>query len=175
MRACVCMLALVLAAAPVSGALAQSADASVQEASDAPRHQVVRPNWRKIPTGDEMERFYPEAAMRRRTGGRVVMQCKVAREGTLYACSIISETPPNAGFGAAALKLAPYFEMTPQMEDGRPIDGGVVRIPVVFNIDGAARTPVQRGGEDGFWASSPLFAWLRALILGFIGLLQNIL
>jgi len=171
MRASLCVLALVLVAAPGARAAAPSADASVHETSDAPPQAVVRPHWRKIPSGDEMARFYPENAMRRGVSGKVVMSCKVAREGTLYACAILSETPPDAGFGAAALKLAPYFEMTPQMADGQPVDGAVVRIPVRFNIDGASQAP----GRGGSSVMSGLGRWLLALIFGFIAILQSII
>ena len=174
MRACLFMLALVLTAAPAASAFAQSSDTSIQESSDGPRLVVVRPRWRKIPNGDDMARFYPEDAMRRGLSGKVVMQCNVAREGTLYACQIISETPPDAGFGAAALKLAPFFEMTPQMEDGRPVTGGVVRIPVVFNIDGAAQ-PSSRESRGRTSPVSALARWLFAIIIGFIAVIQSIL
>ena len=173
MRACLCVLALALTAAPVASALAQSSDTSTQETSDGPQHQVVRPNWRKIPSGDDMAHFYPEGAMRRELGGKALMQCKVAREGTLYACTVISESPPNEGFGEAALKLAPYFEMTPQMEDGRPVAGGVVRIPVVFNID----SPDPPSSREGRGRTSPLAAlarWFMALIVGFVAFIQSI-
>ena len=174
MRACLFMLALVLTAAPAASAFAQSSDTSIQESSDGPRHVVVRPRWRKIPNGDDMARFYPEDAMRRGLSGKVVMQCNVAREGTLYACAIITETPPNAGFGAAALKLAPYFEMTPQMEDGRPVAGGVVRIPIVFNIDGGDQAPAREGRGRASPVSA-LARWLMALIIGFVAIIQSIL
>ena len=174
MRACLCVLALALTAAPVASALAQSSDTSTQETSDGPQHQVVRPNWRKIPSGDDMAHFYPEGAMRRELGGKALMQCKVAREGTLYACTVISESPPNEGFGEAALKLAPYFEMTPQMEDGRPVAGGVVRIPVVFNIDApAAEPPRPQRSRPPVW--SEIGRWLFSLIIGFVAVIQSIL
>lgn len=162
------MLALLLATAPMAGAMAQT------PASDAPGRTVVRPNWRKVPTGDEMAMFFPRDAMRRRLSGRVIMQCKVAREGTLYSCVIVSETPPKAGFGDAALKLAPYFEMTPLMVDGQPVDGGDVRIPVLFQFDSAA-SPASRSRWTWLPSPSDVVLWLRALISAFISTLQNLL
>jgi len=174
MRACVNLAALcllVVAPAPVR-AFAQTSDTSTQETSDGPR-QVVRPHWRKIPNGDDMARFYPEDAVRRGVSGKVVMSCTVSKEGTLYACTVVSETPPNEGFGAAALKLAPYFEMTPQLEDGRTVNGGMVRIPVVFNIEGAE--PAKAGPQKSppsLWAA--IARWLLALIISFVAVIQSI-
>lgn len=177
------VVALVLSGVLAGAAAAQSPDSSIQETSDGPRHAITRPNWRKIPSGDEMAHFYPEGAMRRGLGGKALMQCKVAREGTLYSCTIISESPPNEGFGAAALKLAPYFEMTPQMEDGRPVTGGVVRIPIVFNVEddeqasaqdpAGAPDPAKARGGGGWW--SAFGRWLGLVVAGFIAFISSML
>jgi len=60
--------------------------------------------------------------------------CGVVASGRLDGCRVVAETPARAQFGAAALKLAPYFRMSPQTVDGQPTDGGAVKFDIVFNL-----------------------------------------
>ena len=60
------------------------------------------------------------------------------------------------------------------MEDGRPVAGGVVRIPIVFNIDGGDQAPAREGRGRASPVSA-LARWLMALIIGFVAIIQSIL
>jgi protein TonB len=81
-----------------------------------------------------MARHYPDRALEREIQGRAVLQCRVTASGQVTACTVAGETPASAGFGDAALKVSRYFRMSPQTEDGRPVEGASVRVPVTFRL-----------------------------------------
>lgn len=106
-------------------------------AQPAPSRVVTRPDWVSRPTGADLVRLYPREALAQRLEGKALMQCSVGRTGKLYACAILREAPQGAGFGAATLLMAPQFQMKPKSVNGRPVAGGIVRIPVRFKIPAA--------------------------------------
>lgn len=95
---------------------------------------IQKPEWIRKPTSDQVSRAYPDRALRRGVSGEVMLSCQVTSRGAVQACAILTETPEDYGFGAAALRLSRYFLLRPLTQDGRPTDNGVVTIPVRFNL-----------------------------------------
>ncbi len=81
---------------------------------------VSNPTWLRRPTS--LARFYPASAFMQGVAGDVELDCLVETDGRLD-CAVVSETPPNAGFGQAALRIADEYRMAPLLLDGRPARG----------------------------------------------------
>jgi TonB family protein len=97
-----------------------------------------RPNWVALPEAADLADAFPAKA---RAAGlktsRVVLGCIAGPAGGLEACEIQTEDQPGYGFGDAALALAPAFRLKTWSDDGRPMVGGRVRIPLRFEDDQA--------------------------------------
>ena len=74
--------------------------------------------------------FDPAHQCRVREDGLVKLQCKALRDGSLTACTVVSEDPPGKGFGAAALDSATRAKIG--ADDKRPEEGVTVVVPIRF-------------------------------------------
>ena len=139
---------------------------------------IQRPDWVKKPTGDDLAWAYPERAARLERGGKATIVCGVTTQGALIDCSVISETPPGEGFGAAALKLSKQFQMTPSTD---PEHLSTVTIPIIFTVP-EPDTPVGLVLRDyarvSDWASTHVKAPptdVSVAVVGALGLLIAVL
>lgn len=95
---------------------------------------IVRPDWVRKPSADQLMRAYPSAAIRTNTTGAVTLNCAVRVDGTLTDCSVRNETPSNMGFGRAAMSLSRFFRMSPQSVNGQAVDGARVNVTTRFTL-----------------------------------------
>jgi TonB family protein len=95
---------------------------------------ITRPDWLRRPDGGDLEKLYPAAALEKGIEGRASISCSVTGEGALFNCAVLTEAPPDMGFGAATLGLASRFRMRAQTADGRSVAGARVIIPVTWKL-----------------------------------------
>lgn len=115
------------------------------------------PDWLRRPTGEDLATAYPVAGAKKRVNGRAVIHCKVTTEGFLQACEVKDETPPDLGFGKAAILLSAQFRMTPKIRGGKPVEGEIT-IPIVWTgMDQYAPSPQETVSvvTDPPWIKSP--------------------
>ncbi len=99
-------------------------------------HVLTNPQWISMPSADQVARAYPEGALRQGIAGMAMLSCQVTAAGGVVGCKVNTETPASRGFGRAALGLTPYFRIRPGADNGEPIEGASVQIPVRFQITG---------------------------------------
>lgn len=113
---------------------------------DAQQPGIGHPEWRALPTLSDMAAIIPAAARKAQVfRARVVMVCVVAADGGLQDCKSESEEPSGLGYADAALSLSRYFRLAIWTEEGLPVIGGVVRVPLRFDL-GAGPAPAAPPG-----------------------------
>ncbi len=96
-------------------------------AADAPA-SLAPPEWLDTPSFEDLAKVYPEDALDKGVSGRTEIACTVKPDGYLQDCTLVSETPPGAGFGQASLSIAGKFRVKPGTV--KPDASGVTRIVI---------------------------------------------
>ena len=100
-----------------------------------PQHIQTLPDWLRVPHPTHYVEVYPTRMREANAGGRVTLACVVKADTSVRGCTVVDETPPGEGFGAAALKLTQYFNFKPMTVDGVPVDDAKIRLPVLFGAN----------------------------------------
>ncbi len=91
--------------------------------------RIELPRWVRQPAP-----LFPElAASRGVRNGDVTLLCEALASGELGACQILIESPPDAGFGEAALDATRDARVTPRSIDGFRTDG-TIRFTIRFQL-----------------------------------------
>lgn len=92
--------------------------------------QVLPVPWAaQQPTASDFRDTYPRVALSEGVEGRVILACMITDEYKLD-CIVQSETPPEYGFGEAALRLSRLYVASP--EDPRIVAGRRVTVPISY-------------------------------------------
>jgi len=100
------------------------------------KRYLTHPTWLRTISADPDKPTFPEQAAKAglKTGSATV-DCVVAPNGALTQCQVISESTPGVGFGPMAQAIAQVFVANPWGEDGLPVDGAHVRMPIQMNYE----------------------------------------
>jgi protein TonB len=115
-------------------ALAAAALTSATAIEAQPAAPLTQVRWVATPTGADIAAVYPPSAVSAGQSGAVLLECKVADQGSLTACNVRIEDPVGLEFGLAALALAPLFRMDSTAPDGSAVAGRTIRVPILFQI-----------------------------------------
>ena len=131
-------LAAAIAAAPLGARAADPPSNAAAPPAAAPARPPPAkplpgaPHWLSLPTRAQMDTAYPTAGARAGgVTGTATLDCRIGADGRMADCMIADEAPRGRGFGEAALKLVPDFQMTTERA-GKSLVGHMMIIPFVF-------------------------------------------
>jgi TonB family protein len=102
------------------------------------------PSAAGAPPPSPLDAYYPPAARAAGVEGYVMLSCISKGDGSLSDCRVTEETPKDKGFGKASLRAAHLFRMDLKTQDGEPIEGVRVNIPIRWKLDHTAPPPGTR-------------------------------
>jgi TonB family protein len=96
--------------------------------------RIVDPAWLAAPGFARLAELFPaQATAKSVTEGTGVVDCTVGADGALTACRAVGAGgPAGLGFAEAAVKAAGALRMSPWTDEGGPVDGAQVRVPIRF-------------------------------------------
>ncbi len=103
-------------------------------AGDGPgRGSRTGPQNLRRPTPNEVRRYHPPEALRRRVFGTVELRCRIGRDTRLEQCTVLRATPEGQGFAEAGLAAArDLYRFRPATLNGEYDDSVSVTVTVPF-------------------------------------------
>ncbi len=113
------------------------------------------PAWAKTPSKDEVMKAYPPEALKANFAGSATVECSVGATGEMTACVPVAESGP--GFGAAALSLAPKFQLPLKSPSGASTVGRTVRFPIQWLNAAKVEAPLIQVYDDAGRSGNVVF------------------
>ena len=110
------------------------------------QHHIATPKWVTLPDPNQMAHLYPEAAANRNiTTGRGVAECTLDRGGSMTKCHPVVSADDAFGFSASAAVVATVMRANLWTQEGGPIDGAIIDVPIRFKLAATTRdaTPLK--------------------------------
>jgi TonB family protein len=87
--------------------------------------------WRPFP--QQLDRFFPDTAMRQEVGGTATVSCTAEVDGKLTGCQMVSESPEGFGFGEATVRASRLYRFIPAVMNGEFVSSQV-RLPIRWSL-----------------------------------------
>jgi TonB family protein len=105
------------------------------------KRYLTHPQWVRTLPPDFGSTFPNAAAKAGLKTGKATVDCVVGADGSLSKCKAVDESTPNVGFGQMAARIAQTFAINAWSQDGLPVEGGHVLMPIQMNYDPANDAP----------------------------------
>ncbi|MGH7022869.1 MAG: energy transducer TonB family protein [Caulobacteraceae bacterium] len=103
------------------------------------QRRIGAPTWRLALDPTKVAQVFPAAAAAKGiTTGRGVAKCSVAADGALTDCQEMPGDPDGMGFSHSAVVIASAMAMNPWTDEGGPVDGATIALPIRFNLAAGA-------------------------------------
>jgi TonB family protein len=104
--------------------------------------QLTKPRWKVMPDPTKAQSVYPDAAADAGVErGTARVQCMVGEGGAFADCVALEETPKGLGFAEASRKIASVFVVNPWTDEGLPVDGVRLTLPIALVREAAKVDP----------------------------------
>ncbi|ESQ82700.1 hypothetical protein AEAC466_16300 [Asticcacaulis sp. AC466] len=90
---------------PVSPPTLQPTITGGTDVKPVPAPAVVHARWTRFPDAAALSDYYPEKAAMAEVEGTAIVECTVLDKAGRVACTPLSETPGNYGFGKATVRM----------------------------------------------------------------------